>query len=860
MFARVPAPFYSPLMASWYNHQENAMYTTNWGTQAHVPSLHKSQLLYTYKYKDLGNGILENTLVIQNFGEDQVHYHNMPWGGVRASNLPQVWVSKPDHSLERSYKTFGGDDPGILSSLDLTGGYMIWTADGDSEDRPALAIVYGLEKHKTAYASKYGMSFNRIRWGLTGNVDRSYTVFVLNPKIDINRGNSFYYRIYYINGTLKEVHEKAKKIADAADYGFIEADPEQAERTLLKPSDHFNALSEEVELFAEPVPDNIPLFLMENTLTGVRYISPDLYHDVPTLPFENPYDPSDDKYETYQNRFVYRPYDGTIKYIRLLGYGVRSRDFTPNLRYKLLDSLITDTTHVVIPGAYKNKIWIPAGSCDSCSVGLDPQPLLPGYELYSDFGENRIYKAQAPVNLEYQHQVVNPEKSTVNMSHLTAKVVRQTGQESGLFFEVPGTIDLTGVGTFRLRVYHETEEPIRNPCNMGMVLKNSGNDSTKLERWQEVTVANEWVEFVFHFHHNNPPDSYNQVWLYFSSPDEENQAAGQTFYIDELTGPAVDIPEVEYLLSFRVKNSLTDLPLQDVSVTVDQQVQTTNADGEVQFSLGEGTCFYNVSHPDFATMDASLQVWKDTTVHVTLTPVKKHVRFTIYSENMEQVLSDVSVNFAGNEVLSGLNGSALFEVWTGNFPYSISHPDYYPVESSLVVNDDTTVLLILVANKARLKFRVYSEEKPLDKVALELGTASLRTSQTGIAIFEDLPRYETYEWFASKEGYEDLTGTLDLENDTTVNVIMTFISHAGHAELDGLRLYPNPAFSTLYLESTVPIRRIEFCDLRGRILSHQEVNNSHLEFDISTYPQGIYMVTIYREGLKTLRLKVIKSD
>ena len=198
MFTRVPAPFYSPLMASWYKQQEKALYTTNWGTQAHIPSLHKSQLLYTYKYKDLGNGILENTLVIQNFGEDQVHYHNMPWGGVRASNLPQVWVSKPDHSLERSYKTFGGDDPGILSSLDLTGGYMIWTAEGDSEDRPALAIVYGLEKHKSEYSTKYGMSFNRIRWGLTGNVERSYTVFVLNPKIDINRGTSFYYRVYYI--------------------------------------------------------------------------------------------------------------------------------------------------------------------------------------------------------------------------------------------------------------------------------------------------------------------------------------------------------------------------------------------------------------------------------------------------------------------------------------------------------------------------------------------------------------------------------------------------------------------------------------------------------------------------------------
>ena len=304
---------------------------------------------------------------------------------------------------------------------------MIWAADGDDEDRPALAIVYGYEKHKDEFRSKYNMSFNRIRWGLTGNVERSYTVFVLNPRIEIDRGNSFYYRIYYINGSMKEVKEKARKIADAADYGFIDADPEQAKRTVIKSADHFNALSEDIELFAEPVADNIPLFLMENTTTGVRYISPDLYHDAPTLPFENPYDPSDDKYETYQNRIVYRQYDGSIRYIRLLGYGVKARDNTPDIRYRPLDSLVLDPTRIVIPEAYKNKVWIPVGSCNSCSVGLDPEPLPPGAVLYNDFGENRIYEVQDPVNLDYSHNVVNPEKSSVNRSHL-CREGSQTGR------------------------------------------------------------------------------------------------------------------------------------------------------------------------------------------------------------------------------------------------------------------------------------------------------------------------------------------------------------------------------------------------------------------------------------------------
>lgn len=859
MFARDPAPFYSPLMASWYNQQEKALYTTNWGTQAHIPSLHKSQVLYTYKYKDLGNGIMENTMVIQNFDDIPVQYHNMPWGGVRASNLPQVWFANPDHSLERSYKTFGGDDPGIVSSLDLTGGYMIWAADGNDENRPALAIVYGYEKHKTEYKNKYGMSFNRVRWGLTGNVDRSYTVFVLNPKIDIKRGKSFFYRVYYINGTMKEVREKARKIADATDYGFIDADPEQAKRTVIKPADHFDALSENIELFAEPVPDNIPLFLMENTATGIRYISPDLYHDVPTLPFENPYDPSHEYYERYQNRFVYRQYDGSIKYIRLLGYGVTSRDNTPNLRYKSLDSLILDPTRVVIPEAYNNKVWIPAGPCDSCSVGHDPEPLPSGAELYSDFGENRIYEAQDPVNIEYEHNVVNPDKSTLNPSHLCGKVNRQSGEQAGFFFEVPGSIDISGPGTFRLRVYLDTENPITNPCNVGMVLSNKGEKSTQLEKWQNVSVANEWVDYTFNFHHNAPIDQYNHLQVYFSSPDNENQADGQRFYIDELTGPPVIIPETEYQVTFQVKNQASNALLQDVAVNLGQGQQLTDASGEVHYSLTGGFYSYGINHPGYAVVQASMEVDKDTLVEIDLEPVKNSVRFSLYSDNTEKVVSGVTVSLGEDVAVSGDNGSAIFNVWNGTYNYTINHPDYFPLESSLELINDTTLVIILIANKATIKFRVYAEDSPLYKADLQINDQTLSTTQTGIALFEDLPRFEEYDWSVSKDGYEGATGIVDLQNDTTVNLTMTPLTSTHIPGLHGLTLYPNPVSNTLYIKSETRIERIELCDLRGAVLGHLDTNDGNVEFDMSGYPPGIYVAQIYRDGLRMVSLEIIKS-
>jgi hypothetical protein len=89
---------------------------------------------------------------------------------------------------------------------------------------------------------------------------------------------------------------------------------------------------------------------------------------------------------------------------------------------------------------------------------------------------------------------------------------------------------------------------------------------------------------------------------------------------------------------------------------------------------------------------------------------------------------------------------------------------------------------------------------------------------------------------------------------------MNFITHTSNPSLDELSLYPNPASSTLFIESPVRIGRIEICDLRAAVLSALDTNDKKLEIDISGYPSGIYIVHIYREGLRTVSLKLLKSE
>lgn len=773
--------FYSPLMASFYDETDRSYYVTNWGQQAHVPSLYKSGLLYTTKYKDIGEGILEVTYIIQNFGKDVQNHLNMPWGGVRSSNLRGQFISLPDNSLEIS--TANTATGAGLMDIDDTGGYFIFASDTLSETSPSLGLVFGNEVRKNDFTENNlsRIYFRYAQVGSDANL-RDYSLFVVIPKIEVKPGDVFYYRFYYVNGNRTYVHEKSQELVPFTDYGFIEADPEETPLVPVLSTDLDNALTQDISLFTSPVKDMVPIFLMKDTASGITYISPDLYHNVETLPFINPYSPEDNKFSTYQDRVVYRNYSGNIEYKRLMGYGVTSRNFAPNIRFQLLDSMIVDSTRVVLTEGYQGKIWIPMGFCDSCSAGLDPEPVLPGYELYSDFGENRVYKVQDTVNMDYQHSIANPDKSDENPSELTGKVVRKTGLWSNFFFEVPGTIDLSDHGTFRIKIFYDSEEALTNQPSFRMILRNNGATSTQLGKWQYIDVANKWVEYSFDFHRDNPADEYNQVWLFFSSPDNDNVAAGQTFYIDQLIGPEVLIEEEKYNVLFSIKD-LNDSPLKDISVKVGQEEKLSNENGEASFNLVEG-----------------------------------------------------------------------------EYDYTISHPDYFPSESTIMVSSDTSFHIILEANKASIEFKVSADDQPLDEVSIELDGVVQYTDETGIVIFEGLTRHEAYIWTAVKEGFTDTTGTLTLTNDTLVNLDMQILLDVEDIGHYGLSLYPNPVRTTFTIESETLIERIDIYDLRGKLLSSKVINKQSATFDISAYPDGIYMASIHRDGKRILKLKLIKSE
>ena len=461
--------------------------------------------------------------------------------------------------------------------------------------------------------------------------------------------------------------------------------------------------------------------------------------------------------------------------------------------------------------------------------------------VLNTWGGKLSYSAQIPTTSIYPSPVVS-------------KFDQDVATQAFIRFQIPDKEDITDLSNaiFKVRVYAKAD-PTPGNNSLQLVLRKDDLESTQLSLAKEITEYDKWVEYSFDMTGATKKDAYyNNIYLFFTSPETDTE--GKKYYIDAFQGPVT-----QYNVTFRIKDQLSDSPLQDISVDVDRVEQKTGADGETQFSLAARNYNIRISHADYGEIISSLDVYKDTILDFSMTGQPKSVIFQLYSDISGTPLSNVSIVAGDEKLFTGLNGRAIFNLYNGQYEYTLSHPDYFTSSSVLELTNDTTIQVVMLANKASVKFRVYSDEKPVYNAEVQVNDNSLKTSQTGIARFEGLLRFEQFDWSVSKEGYENLEGTLSLETDTTVDLNLELQTGIQGQKFSGVFMFPNPAQSKLSFESHETITRVEIHDLRGALLVSKEINNKEAVVDMISLEDGIYIARVYRAGLRTINLKIIKN-
>jgi hypothetical protein len=342
-------PFYSPILKKHWNPATRTLSLVSWSQMARSPNVWKSGMLTYASYRDLGNGAIEVTNFVTNFGDQDLTFINTPWGGARPSTFPETilsfWRGTWTVALQGRY---GSNSP--IFARD-TGGWQAWVKNSTQEQSDSLAVVFG-NRPLPAVSDQEWMSFRTVlTYGLT-HVGRDYAVSSIQNNIRLQAGQSLACRWHLVVGPFGQTRIKASDLAGHAGLWTPQIDASVVApvwTTAGTPSSTGEGAAD-FYLYAQPIPGTVPVFAMEDTRTGRIFATLDPYELCPTAPYPNPLPSSHHQYALYQNRVVHYQYNSPGAVRDLLGYAYPEARATG------------DNVEVSLPGVggVPLKLWVPA--------------------------------------------------------------------------------------------------------------------------------------------------------------------------------------------------------------------------------------------------------------------------------------------------------------------------------------------------------------------------------------------------------------------------------------------------------------------------------------------------------------------
>lgn len=312
-------PFYSPLLRSRWDQASRTLHLANWAQQARSPNAWKSGLLVQTAYRDLGDGAIEVSQILSNFGDQELTYLNAPWGGVRWSSLPHTVLSKPGGGWEKVKGTWGWDKiPG--APFDETGGWIGWTTDPAKDSAPSLALVFGREEGPRP---SWRRGRSKILYGTAGENDsRDYEVVETSCSISLPPGESIALRWFLVTGSFENVRARAAELVPYAQMDKPDPDPGAAQPVWMRDGAPTTSGQDEpaLHLYAQPVPGTVPVYSMRDAHTGKIFATLDPYEQTRRSPVTNPLPEDHPEHSRYNNRVVYHTYEPCSAPIELLGF------------------------------------------------------------------------------------------------------------------------------------------------------------------------------------------------------------------------------------------------------------------------------------------------------------------------------------------------------------------------------------------------------------------------------------------------------------------------------------------------------------------------------------------------------------
>lgn len=338
----------------------------------------------------------------------------------------------------------------------------------------------------------------------------------------------------------------------------------------------------------------------------------------------------------------------------------------------------------------------------------------------------------------------------------------------------------------------------------------------------------------------------------------------KSLYIDQLNRRMQNSTGLKkYRLTLDFIHKFTGDAVADCSVSLfGNSEQQTNPNGQASFENVNNLVILNASKTGFyAISNKQFTIFSDTTINIALTPQEYKVAIMAHDKNTGQFFTGTPITFNGQLQVTDNEGKAFFDAYAGTFQFLIDKNAYLPLNGIVNVNSDTTFHFYLTRSSATLKIKLKENGLPVNKASVILETDTLISTGLGIAKFNELEINRYYNYFISKGGYNDISGSVFLTNDTTLLIEMdaykTITSELKNKQI--IHVWPNPFSSSLHFQTnTFDTGRIEISDVNGMIIRKLNFENKSIRIDTKFFAKGIYFFRYFSNN-KQIRLKLIKN-
>jgi hypothetical protein len=344
-------PFYSPIVASYYDAAKQEFTAVNW-VQSEDPSYlydgrsdcnpcnpdpFKPATLFYTKYKNLGDGIIQVDYLMVNHHETrETRFFNVPFIGIRKTSLAHSFLSNPDNSFT-ALDLPEWSDGVTIRNTDTNG----WFAVSNNQNGNGASLAFVFPKNTVGYSDfRYGTALgpNEIR---DTHLFSSRLLAAGNNHWNLQNAKSIRGRYFIlIDSDMQSIANKiqSKGLVAAAKterIDFSKSDSKEIPYEISIENGNFIAnettkTEGNIQVKEVPFSNSFPVFLLESK-SGTARITNDPYY------------------------YSLRPYDGTLKSIKLLGYSSSKLNINPaTLSLKKNEKLI----YKIYPNPTSSKITI----------------------------------------------------------------------------------------------------------------------------------------------------------------------------------------------------------------------------------------------------------------------------------------------------------------------------------------------------------------------------------------------------------------------------------------------------------------------------------------------------------------------